>query len=822
MVSSLEFKKLSASKAKRAGLLRRSVIKITGRVQGVGFRPFVFRMAKKYGIKGLAFNEPSGITIDAEGQTRNLKNFINSINSEKPPLALIDSISCRAENPVFYNDFNIKESLKTEKTAERTGKLDLKISPDIATCDKCLKELFDPTDRRYLYPFINCTDCGPRFTIITGLPYDRRRTSMKKFKMCPDCLKEYKNPLERRFHAEPDSCFSCGPRMEFIPNKNFNATENKIITGKKAIEHAVKFLEEGRIVAVKGIGGFHLVCDAASDEAVKLLRERKKRPSKPFAVMFGDIRGVSKYAFPPKPIAGILNGRERPILLLEGRGKLSWYVNCGLRDIGIFLPYAPLHHIILSIFKKPLVATSANIQGEPIIKENKESFLKLKNIADAFLVHDRDIIRRCDDSVIKPSKKGLIFIRRSRGYAPDPVRVGLEFKRSVLAAGSYLKNTFAFGFPGNTASTGMENRSSAPFPSNVLLSQHNGDLDSQESLDNFKETVADFERLYNFNPEVIICDSHPDYENTKWAIKEAEKRGIRCVTLQHHRAHVISCMAENAIPPGMEVLGVAFDGSGGGDDESVWGGEFFKGGYENLARVASLKPFRLLGGEKATKSPSRILLSLLFELYPIKYNTMTGNFTDGKILDKYLSLTGFTPSEIKILFKMWENGVNSPYASSCGRLFDAVSRLCGFTGNISYEGEAAIYLEDLARGAGAGDVKRFEYEINFDPIKNIYVVDYLPMIRRISEIISDTCHFDPKAVSKRFIKTLSSMILDVSKIINCKNVCLGGGVFQNSILLENTYDILKKSGFKPFFNKMVPPNDGGLSLGQAVYGGLIE
>lgn len=822
--------------------IKRAVIRLSGRVQGVGFRPFVFRLAEKYRIKGYVLNNTEGVEIDVEGKENDLDSFIESLSSEKPPLAIINNKNIDFTEAVFYKGFEIKESDDSGKfNGRKNNNFNLTIPPDIAICDKCLGELLNPSDRRYFYPFINCTDCGPRFTISKELPYDRISTSMDKFKMCSECEAEYKNPLNRRFHAEPNGCLACGPELEFILstdalnyrdkiyvdkiNKNgLELLELKRLQSLSAVKSLVGLIESGGIACVKGIGGFHLMADAANDDTLKLLRKRKNRPKKPFAVMFKDLEQALKYTYIDDISGALLSSKERPICLLKDKGGLSYYVHCGLSDIGSFLAYAPIHYIIFALIDKPLVATSANIGGEPIVKDNEEAFLKLKGIADGFLIHNRDILRRCDDSVIKADvkSKDCFFIRRSRGYVPKPFKSPFNLKRNILAAGAFLKNTFAVAYKGGNGDGGA-----------IILSQHNGDLDNVTGFANFKENVKDFENFYNFKPDIIVYDSHPAYENTKWAKEWAETRNIRGIPLQHHRAHIISCMAENGLGLEEEVFGAAFDGTGYGDEKSgssIWGGEFFKGNYINLKRIGSFKKFKLIGGDKAVKSPRRILLSILFGLF-----LKNGDESDKNIAD-ITKLTDFSADNIKVFLKMWKGGINSPHTSSCGRIFDAVSCLCGFNGDITYEGEAAIYLEDLcAGGSNDGGVEAgfFEYNIIYNKADDIFIIDYNPMFKQIIDIIFEnlgnletggniSINVLHKNIADRFINTLALIIRDMALRADCKNVCMSGGVFQNAFLRDRTGKILKESGFNVFLNKKIPTNDGGISFGQAVYGGLID
>jgi len=839
-------------------VIKRVAIKLSGRVQGVGFRPFVYRLAEKYGIKGYVLNNTDGVEISAEAEESALLNFVKSLDSdsEKPPLAVIyhKTADFTCSESLFYKTFEIKESDKTadKDCGFKLNKLNLTLPPDIAICSKCLDELFNPSDRRYLYPFINCTDCGPRFTISKELPYDRASTSMDKFTMCPECLTEYKNPLNRRFHAEPNGCFTCGPEIEFILSSDIPKILPKIdannkINGRKitaevgfnangieegaqdtaevlelnrlkslnAVKSLADLIKNGGIACVKGIGGFHLMADAANDDALKLLRKRKNRPKKPFAVMFKDIEQASEYTCIGGISADLLNSKERPICLLKDRGGLSYYVNCGLKDIGAFLPYAPLHYILLSFFGGPLVATSANIGGEPIVKDDGEAFLKLKNIADGFLIHNRDILRRCDDSVVKVNTESdkvgsFFFIRRSRGYVPEPFVLPFNLKRNVLASGGFLKNVFALAYAGEDTDA------------IIVLSQHNGDLDNVAGFVNFKNNIEDFKKFYDFKPEIIVYDGHPAYENTKWAKEYAVERNIKSIPLQHHRAHIISCMAENGLGLNEEVFGIAFDGTGYGDDGTIWGGEFFKGKYNDLKRIGSFKKFRLIGGEKAVKSPRRVLLGILFDI--LKYNHNSRDSESADIFNLISRLTGFSKKEIGVFLKMSENGLNSPFTSSCGRIFDAVSCLCGFKDDITYEGEAAVYLENLCQKHAdlIGEKDCFKYEILYEEEQDFFTVGYKHMFNDIIQIVLNNGMSDDAGfIAETFINTLAAVILDASLKSGCKNVCMSGGVFQNALLRNKAALILKKNGFNVYLNEKIPANDGGIAFGQAVYGGII-
>ncbi|GAB6065722.1 carbamoyltransferase HypF [Aquifex pyrophilus] len=745
--------------------MRRARVKLKGAVQGVGFRPFVYRIAKELGLKGYVINDSRGVEIEVEGEEELLHKFLLRLSKEKPPLARIYSREVLFLEPIGYKDFEIRKS-------NEEGEKEVLILPDISTCEDCLRELFDPKDRRYRYPFINCTNCGPRFTIIEKLPYDRKNTTMKVFKMCEECEREYKNPLDRRFHAQPNACPKCGPHVTLYDNEG-----NLIARREEALEKLVRLIREGKIVAVKGIGGFHLVCDATNEEAVRELRKRKRRKEKPFAVMFRDLKQVEEYANPTELEKALLLSPERPIVLIEKKKELAPSVAPYLRRVGAFLPYSPLHHLILSSLDFPVVATSGNLSDEPIVKDNEEAFEKLSELSDFILLHNRDIKRRCDDSVVKVVGGIPTFIRRSRGYAPLPVELPLSSDRKVLAVGGMLKNTFAIAF-GNKA-----------FPS-----QHIGDIDSITNLKAFEREVYDFMKLYEFEPDVIVCDMHPRYETTRWAVEFARERGIKLVKVQHHYAHILSCMAENKVKE--KVLGIAWDGTGYGEDGTLWGGEFLVCDYRDYERAFYFKPFRLIGGEKAVKEPRRVALSLLFEL-----------FGDKALGMELPTLKAFSEKELENLFKVWKRGINSPLSSSVGRLFDAVSSLLGIRQVLSYEGQGAMMIEDLydhtERGFYPYTIK--EGKIFWEEI--------------ISALIEER---DPRRASTRFINTLARICLDIAKEIGIPKVCLSGGVMQNDPLVSKIKELLEEEGFKVFTHQKVSPNDSGLCVGQAVYGMVMS
>lgn len=743
--------------------VKRLRIELKGAVQGVGFRPFVYRTAEELGLKGFVMNDSRGVLIEVEGEEEHLERFLIDLNLKKPPLAHLFSQGVDELPPAGYKNFEIRES-------EEEGRKEVFILPDIATCDECLRELFDTSDRRYLYPFINCTNCGPRFTIIEKLPYDRPNTTMKVFEMCPDCEREYRDPLNRRFHAQPNACPVCGPWLSL-----YTPSGELIAQRQKALELSLKMLKEGKILAVKGIGGFHLLCDATSEEAVKKLRERKRRQGKPFAVMFRDLSQVEEYAKPTELEKALLLSPERPIVLVRKKKELAPSVAPGLKRVGAFLPYSPLHHIILRNLPFPVVATSGNLSDEPIVKDNEEALERLSEFTDALLLHNREIRRRCDDSVVKVIGGSPTPLRRSRGYAPMPVGLPVKLSKRVLAVGGMLKNTFALG---------MEDR--------AILSQHIGDIENLTTLSAFVEAVYDLMGLYEFSPELVVCDLHPRYETTRWAEEFAKERGIPLLKVQHHYAHVLSCMAENRLTE--EVLGVAWDGTGYGDDGTLWGGEFLLASMSGYRRVFHFRNFRLIGGEKAVKEPRRVFLSILFHIF--------GRDAFG-VID--LKRTGLKEKEAENLYIAWEKGINSPLSSSVGRLFDCVSSLLGIRQQLSYEGQAAMMLEDL-----------------YDP----FVKGYYPFELRDGEIdwaplfLAMLEEKDPRLASSRFINTLAQITLRVATELGTRKVCLSGGVMQNDPLVSRIKESLEDKGFKVYTHRRVPPNDGGLSLGQLMVGAL--
>jgi hydrogenase maturation protein HypF len=758
----------------------RTQLKVQGIVQGVGFRPYVFTLASRGALKGRVHNSPTGVLIDLEGESSTIERFIDEITLNPPPLSLIESVE-RHDNLdlAHYRDFRIVESTLS-------GERFTPISADISTCADCLRELFDTEDRRYRYPFINCTNCGPRFTIIEGIPYDREQTTMGDFVMCEECRAEYENPLDRRFHAEPTACPQCGPQLKLTDANGLldcgfgNADGGLADAHVSLIRNLQSALRNGKVVVIKGIGGFHLACDALNGAAVERLRQRKYREDKPFALMAKSVEVIKEYARVSKAEETLLNSERRPVVLLEKRvdARIPEAVAPGVNTLGFLLPYTPLHHLILENLEHPLVMTSGNISDEPICYEDEEAIRRLNRIADYFLLHDRRIHIRTDDSVARINPEGReMLLRRSRGYAPLPIRTSFKFEREILACGAELKNTFCL--------------TRGPY---AFLSHHIGDLENLETLKSFKQGIEHYKRLFHLQPELTAYDLHPEYLSTKYALAldESYKIGV-----QHHHAHIASCMADNNVEG--EVIGVAMDGLGFGTDGRMWGGEFFVADFLAAERIAHLDYIPMPGSAKAVREPWRMAASYL-------HRTFGDDFLK-------LDLPCIQNMELKTwttLRRMIETGTNTPETSSMGRLFDAVSSLLGLRNSVNYEGQAAIELEGIA------DKDCIEgYEFEFTAGENIIGAE--TVIRRAVEDLLDG--YPPQTVSARFHFGVASLIWKIARHVRdergLNRVALSGGVFQNMLLLGNVCRMLRRDGFEVLTHSRVPANDGGISFGQA-------
>ncbi len=747
----------------------RAHIVIRGVVQGVGFRPYVYRLAQELHLYGYVQNSIHGVIIEIEGSQEHIDTFLIRFPKEIPPLASLHEMSVQYLDPSGYASFVIVES-------NSEGKASTLILPDITTCPDCLEEIFNPSQRRYLYPFSNCTNCGPRFSIIESLPYDRSNTTMKQFTMCDDCRKEYENPRDRRFHAQPIACPVCGPHIEL-----WDRTGRVLGIHHNALMQAVKFIQSGNIVAVKGMGGFHLMTDVRNEKAILTLRERKGREEKPFALMFPAIKNIQDECEVSLLEEKILQSPESPIVLIRrksGQSEIAQSVAPSNPYLGVMLPYTPLHHILLKELGIPVVATSGNYSDEPICIDEHEALKRLNGIADYFLVHNRPIKRHVDDSIVRSVAGREMIVRRARGYAPlPPVRVTNQ-RSGILAVGAHQKNTISLSTDHN-----------------VFTSQHIGDLETPEAYDAFTHVINDFQTLYNVKPDSIICDLHPDYLSTKYA----EKTGIRVEHVQHHYAHIASCMAEHNLSG--QVLGVSWDGTGYGLDTTIWGGEFLLTTERSFNRVATFRTFPLPGGELAVKQPRRSALGILFETF------------GEKILQRkdLLPLQQFSILELKILSAMIDRKINSPYTSSIGRLFDAIASIIGVRHICSFEGQSAMELEFLT----LDNTDRSYYPIKISESGNNgvpYVVDWEPWILNIIDDVKK--NELPTVIATKFHNTLSEATIEIAKRVNEKRVILSGGCFQNVYLLEHTIQRLNEEGFEPFWHRLVPTNDGGISLGQ--------
>jgi hydrogenase maturation protein HypF len=772
--------------------LKLASISVRGIVQGVGFRPFVYGLAVEQNLKGWVCNTSEDVKIEVEGETEAVEQFEQKLKTKAPPLAHIESVTIEYRPPLGYTNFEIRHSQAQE------GKYQL-ISPDVATCQACLDELLNPEDRRYCYPFTNCTNCGPRFTIIEDMPYDRPKTTMRYFQMCSQCQAEYDNPMDRRFHAQPNACPKCGPQVELVDNQGNPASESNPIAA------ASQFLKEGKIVAIKGLGGFLLACDATNDTLVRTLRQRKKRSSKPFAIMVTNIDEARRYCYISPEEENLLTSPQSPIVLVRWRedSSVSRDVAPNLQFLGIMLPYTPLHHILLRDTGRPLVMTSGNLSEEPIARDNDEALRRLSGIADYFLVHNRDIYSRYDDSVAVVERGTSQLIRRARSYAPYPIRLPFEAKK-VLGCGAEEKNTFCL------------TRDNYAF-----LSQHIGDMENMETLEHFDSTISLYKRLFHVEPEIVAYDLHPDYLATKYA-QELGESGIKLVPVQHHHAHIASCMADNGLAS--PVIGVAFDGTGMGADGSIWGGEFLVADYRNFNRAGHLEYLPLPGGDAAIKRPYRTAIGYILTL--LGESTLSAVIASEAKQSQLASIERVTEVEIEVIKRQIERGINSPLSSSMGRLFDAISALLGIRGEIDYEGQAAVELEmaahssviarSLSDEAISGNNESYPYRIVED--EGIRIVRLSDLF---SAVIEDLYQNISKGrISVKFHNTIAQMINEMCHLIagetGISQVALSGGVFQNRLLLRKAVTLLESSGFQVFTHRQVPCNDGGISLGQAV------
>jgi len=759
-------------------------IRVQGIVQGVGFRPFIYRLATGLGIKGQVSNTEQGVIIKAEGEKGTLKRFIEEIKGKSPPLSKISSVHSSSIGPCHFTSFEIVKSKKG-------GKVKTEISPDVATCNECLKEILDPKDRRHGYAFTNCTNCGPRYTIIESLPYDRPNTSMKHFPMCKRCKKEYEDPLNRRFHAQPNACPDCGPHLFFVD-------ETGSRRGADPLRLAVSYINADKIVAIKGLGGFHLACSAFSDRAISRLRRKKMRPYKPFAIMVKEVDVARRLALLGQDSEELLCSFMAPIVLFPKRTpeRVSHLVAPNVSDVGIMLPYTPLHHLLFRTKGCPdaLVMTSGNPKDEPLCTENKEALERLSGFVDAFVLHDRDIFTGVDDSVIRNFQKGHFFIRRSRGYVPAPIDFPGK-KEGILGAGAELKNTFCLTKAGS-----------------AYLSQHIGNLVSAKTFSFYKRNIRHLADLLELKIRILSCDLHPDYLSTRFCLDS----GLPVVRVQHHFAHAASVMAEHMIRG--PVLAICLDGTGLGTDGTIWGGEVLVCTRTDFKRLGRIRPFPLPGGDACAKSPWRAGLSLIFSAF-------------GKDISLPATFRQIDRKKIAFVKAMIEAQVNTPLTSSCGRLFDAVSALSGICMENTYEAQAAMELEALCLSALSGEniVKTGAFERFFNDANiirkghSLFELDWKPFLEEFF------LQENPSSATDISINFHAFLTAGLSKIATCcldghdiETVVISGGCMQNRVLLEGFVEFFRKRHISCLTNEKVPSNDGGICLGQAFVASGLE
>ncbi len=733
-------------------------IHIKGLVQGVGFRPFIYRLATEFDLKGSVENRNDGVIIFIEGLKNNVNGFLKSIENEAPQASNINSITSKTCSVNNYKDFRIIKS--TNKSEEIT-----EISPDIAVCKDCLQDM-ETQSHRIDYPFINCTNCGPRFTIIRDLPYDRDKTTMKVFPMCKKCKAEYENVLDRRFHAQPVACNDCGPVY------SLNYQNKKFTDLNDILSISAKLIEDGKIVAIKGLGGFHLACDAQNEDAVSRLRKAKNRDGKPFAVMFAGIDELKEYTNANTIEIESLLSWKRPILILKEKKKLAKSVSVGFKTLGAMLPYMPFHYLLFKVLNLPvIVLTSGNISDEPIIIDNKTALEKLSPISDALITYNRDIYNRTDDSLAVVFNNKERLLRRSRGYAPAPINLNLNVD-GILATGAELVNCFCLG-KGKQA----------------FLSQHIGDLKNMETLEFFSETIEKYQKLFRIDPSLLVCDLHPDYLSSKYA----NELNITTIAVQHHHAHIASCMAEHGLDE--KVIGVAFDGVGLGTDNKVWGGEFFICNLLDFERCSHFEYIPMPGGDKATKEPWRMAVSYLYKFYGKDFLSFKLPFLEKIEIEK-----------LELLISAIEKKINCPETSSAGRFFDSISAMIDLCTHSTFHAEAPMRLEAIID-------ENCSEEYDFKTGKEILVKEI------IKGVVDDIINLKPQSeISAKFHNTIISIIfaqvLEISKKHSINKVVLSGGSFQNRYIFEKIENLLIKNSFKVFTPCEIPANDGGIALGQ--------
>ncbi|MDR5588491.1 carbamoyltransferase HypF [Clostridium aquiflavi] len=802
-------------------MIRKKIV-IKGRVQGVGFRPFVYRIALNNNLKGYVKNSNKGVVIEVQGNSKNVENFLEEIKEKPPDLSYIDEIKIEDGKLGSFKEFKILESSVDNKEITL-------ISPDIATCKECEKELLNINNsRRYNYAFINCTNCGPRFSIIDNLPYDRKNTSMSRFEMCFECTKEYRNPINRRFHAEPTCCTSCGPQLTLLNN------EGQVIKNVNEIEEVKKYLKEGKIICVKGIGGFNLICNGKDGDSIEKLRIRKNRKRKPLALMMRDIDVVYKYCNINSIEEKILIGNKKPILLLEKKNNLLPYnISFNNKRLGVVLPYSPLHYLLFDNEIETIVFTSGNLSGAPIIYNNFQAVKNLKNICDYFLIHDRDINNPIDDAVTTVILNEERVIRLGRGYAPLSYKYSLE--NNILSLGSQFKNTFSLSCRDY-----------------FFTSPYIGDMDSVESIKYFEKHLNFIQNIYNIKPNIIAYDNHPNYWSNDFIDEKQYKtrklyNNCNMVGVYHHHAHIVSCMFENN--ERNKVIGVAFDGVGYGEDDQLWGGEFLICDYKKFRRVGHIENIVLPSGDGAVKEPWKIGISLIYKAFKEEklwckengftyinndkfkenfFNSIFDSIYDNSINKIQKVKEIFNNKSVNFIIKMIEKNINSPLTSSIGRLFDGVASILGFIECVNYEGEAALYLQNLAEdfknSLNNKILYKDKYRYKIIKKNSIYIINTNKIILEILMDIQNNLR--KGEIALKFHNTIIDfsyeLLLKIREEEKLNTVALSGGVFQNPILLEGLYIKLKDDNFNILTHKIIPCNDSGLSIGQIIIANELE
>ncbi|MGB5918968.1 carbamoyltransferase HypF [Arcobacter sp.] len=734
-------------------------IEVQGIVQGVGFRPFVYNLALKLNLTGYVNNDDKGVNILLEGKKNSIDAFLNELKNNPPVLSKIDNISMFEDTSLNeFTDFKIIQSVNQNSKSTL-------VSPDIAICEDCIKDITNKENRRYQYEFTNCTNCGPRYSIISTVPYDRINTSMNDFIMCEECKKEYEDPTNRRYHAQPICCANCGPQLKLYDNQ-----KNELCS-KETLNEIAQKINSGFIVAIKGIGGFHIICDATNENAVKKLRKKKNRPTKPFAVMFKNIDEIKSCANISKKEEEIILCKEKPIVIVNknSNSKISEQIAPNINRLGVFLPYTPLHILLFEYLNNPIIATSANLKDEPIIKSVEDIFAKLGNVVDYVLDFNREIINACDDSIVQVVNDEIQILRLARGYAPFSYKSNSKFDKNTLALGANQKSSISLGFNNN-----------------MISSPYIGDMNSIVSMEYFKRSVHTFEKFYDFETQLIVCDKHPSYETTKWAMNQ--KKPVK--QIQHHYAHTLATMAEYDLDE--DVLAFVFDGTGYGEDGNIWGGEVFIANRNSYKRINHIKYFKLLGGEKAVKEPRRIALSLLFDNFPLEEVLNLDN----------ACVNSFSKNEIELFYKMWQKNLNTPLTSSFGRVFDAIASLANVLQIQTYEGETGLLIEK-------------EYDENIQDAYSYEIIDnQIDLSKAVLEILKDK---DKKVICSKFINMIINIICEISLENKNFKIVLSGGVFQNKTLLEQLSKRLEKLKRKFYFSKTIPLNDQGISFGQLYF-----